>query len=419
MATPARRRPRAALRRAVAAAGLVLAAAGCGREVDSASPAPARAGLEPAYGDTLVEAVLGNVSSLIPNLTSDVASHEVGDLLYDALITLDRDLNPVPSLAEAWTFSSDCRELRLRLRRDVRWHDGQPFTAADVIFTYRATVDPRVPSPYKADFAEVEGVEAVDDHTVVVRFRRPFARALTVAASHPILPRHLLEPYVRDGKIREAPQNWVRPVGTGAYRFKELTAGEKIVVVANPDYFGGRPYIARRVFRVIPSQATQFLELKAQAVDLMGLTALQYARQTSYPAFRKAYEKYRYPDRVYTYFGFNLRDPRFADRRVRQAFAHAIDKRALIEGVRLGLGREATGPYQPGTWAYTDRVRTYPHDLARARALLAEAGWRERNADGLLVKDGRPFTFEVLTNQGNDERKKVAEIVQAALRELG
>jgi len=198
-----------------------------------------------------------------------------------------------------------------------------------------------------------------------------------------------------------------------------MKSGEKIVVVANPNYFKGRPSISRIVYRIIPSQATIFLELKAQGVDVTGLTALQYKRQTEYPAFEKAYNKFRYPGSGYTYLGFNLKDPRFADRRVRMAFAHAINKQELLDGVVLGLGREATGPFRPGTWADNPKVKGVPYDPKKAAALLAEAGWTTRNADGLLVKDGKPFTFELLTNQGNDERKKVAEIVQASLRDLG
>jgi peptide/nickel transport system substrate-binding protein len=122
-------------------------------------------------------------------------------------------------------------------------------------------------------------------------------------------------------------------VGTGPYLFKEWKAGEKVVLAANADYFGGRPYISRVVYRIIPSSATTFLELKAKGVDGAKLTALQFKRQTEYPAFRKAYNKYQYAANVYVYFGMNLRDARFADRRVRQAFAHAINKRELIEGV--------------------------------------------------------------------------------------
>src|SRR5256886_17691373 len=111
------------------------------------------------------------------------------------------------------------------------------------------------------------------------------------------------------------------------------------------------------------SQATIFLELKAKGVDSAGLTALQFKRQTEYPAFRKAYHKYEYPASAYTYLGFNLRDPRFADRRVRQAFAHAIDKREIIDGVLLGLGREAPGPSKPGARAYNPSVQPYPNGV--------------------------------------------------------
>jgi peptide/nickel transport system substrate-binding protein len=232
----------------------------------------------------------------------------------------------------------------------------------------------------------------------------------------------VLETYVEEGRLREAPQNRSNPIGTGPYRFSEWKPGEKVVLVANQDYFEGRPYLSRIVYRIIPSQATIFLELKAKGIDSAGpagLTALQFKRQAEFPAFRKAYNKFQYQDNVYTYLGFNLGDPRFADRRVRQAFAHAINKRELIDGVRLGLGREATGPYKPGTWAYNPNVRTYPYDMDKARELLAAAGWKQRNADGILVKDGQPFSFVLRTNQGNDERRKVAEIVQASLKDLG
>src|SRR4030095_14202030 len=126
-----------------------------------------------------------------------------------------------------------------------------------------------------------------------------------------------------------------------------------------------------------------------------------------------------YPGAGYTYFGMNLKDPRFADKRVRRAFAHAINKQELLDGVVLGLGREATGPFRPGTWADHPNVKGVRFDPKKAAALLAEAGWKEKTADGLLVKDGQPFTLELLTNQGNDERKKVAEIIQARLREIG
>jgi peptide/nickel transport system substrate-binding protein len=396
---------------------LALGLTGCAGDAGSAVDHAATSA-KPAYGDTFIEALTGNISGLIPNIVGDASSHTVAEHIYNGLITHDREINIVPDLADSWTLSRDCLDLTFRLRTNARWHDGRPFTADDVVFTYQLMTHPKTPSPYKDDFATVESVRAVDPYTVRVRYREPYAKALMIWAQA-MLPRHLLERYVQEGRLREAPQNFTAPIGTGPYRFREMRSGQKVVLVANADYYAGPPYISRIVYRIIPSQATIFLELKAKGIDTATLTALQYKRQTDYPAFAKAYNKFRYAASIYTYLGLNLKDPRFADKRVRHAFAYAINKGDLIDGVRLGLARPATGPYKPGTWVHNPDVRTYAYDPARARALLAEAGWKTTNADGLLVKNGQPFTFELLTSQGSDEGRKVAEIIQANLREIG
>jgi len=371
----------------------------------------------PAYGDTFIEATIGDIAGLIPNITSDGASHDVGSMIYDGLVKTDKDLNYVPAMAESWEFSRDCKQMTWKLRRDVKWHDGRPFTADDVMFTYRTMVNPKTPSAYKDDFLPVEKAEVVDPYTFRVTYAQPFAKAVQSWGMW-MLPKHLLEPYVEKGALKDSPEN-SRPIGTGPYRFQEWQSGEKVVITANPDYYEGRPYLGRVVYRVIPNQGTIFLELKAKGVDLASLTAIQYVRQTEYPAFRKAYMKYRYASSAYTYFGFNLRDPRFADVRVRRAFAHAINKQELIEGVLMGLAREATGPIRPGTWAYTDRVRRYDYDPAEAKRLLAEAGWKDSGDGVLRDKTGKPFSFTIRTNQGNEERKKIAEILQQRLAAIG
>ena len=404
-------------------AGLALAVAislsGCGVDSGGAGESATTADDKPAKGDTFIESSIGNISALIPNIANDGASHEVGGQIYNGLVTFDKDLKVVPELAESWTFSADCRRLTFRLRDDVRWHDGKAFTADDVLFTHAAMVHPKTPTPYREDFEAIEKIEATDPRTIAITYKTPYAKGLQSWSMY-MLPKHLLESYVQEGKLREAPQNRTSPVGTGPYRFKEWKSGEKVVLVANPDYFEkGRPYISRMVYRVIPSQATIFLELKAKGVDAATLTALQYTRQTDFPAFKKAYNRFRWVSNTLTYFAFNLKDPRFADTRVRHAIAHAINKQELIDHVILGLGQRATGPYLPGTWPYNPDVPGLAYDPARAKALLAAAGWKDTDGDGLLDRDGKPFTFEILTNQGNDERKKVAEIIQAALREIG
>src|SRR5262249_40009928 len=243
---------------------LALAAAACTSDVGGAADdRPARRSSEkPVRGDTFVEAVIGDVSGLIPNITSDGASHAIGNLIYSGLVTRDRELNIIGDLADSWGFSTNCLDLTFRLKPNAKWHDGRPFTADDVVFTYETMIHPKTPTSYREDFKAVAAIEAVDPHTVHVRYERPYAKALQSWGTW-MLPRHLLESSVTEGRLREAPQNRSAPVGTGPYRFKEWRTGEKIVLTASPDYYDPGPYLSRLVYRVIPSQATSFLEVTA------------------------------------------------------------------------------------------------------------------------------------------------------------
>ena len=404
---------RAPLRRVVfpsIALFLLLAACGGGKP-ESAGKGTAVSDV-PAYGDAILEGSIGDVSGFLTAVTTDASSHEAAGYVFNGLVRYDKDLKLEGELAESWEISPDGKRITFHLRKGVKWHDGAPLTSDDVMFTYRRMIDPSTPTAYGEDFKQVKRAAAPDPHTFVVEYARPFAPALASWGMH-VLPKHLLENYP---DISKSPLN-KKPVGTGPYRFVEWKTGEKVVFDASPDYFEGKPYIARVITRVIPDQATMFLELKSGGVDTMALTPPQYVRQTDTAEFRKSFNKFKYTASGYTYLGFRLSHPFFKDRRVRQAVAHAADKKALIDGVLLGLGQEATGPYKPGTWAYNPNVRKYPHDPSLAKALLAEAGWKEK--DGALVKDGQPFEFTVLTNAGNDARAKTAAILQQNLAEVG
>jgi peptide/nickel transport system substrate-binding protein len=395
---------------------VVTALGACGRSETPSQPLAEEGGA--AYGDTLVEASIGDISGLIPNITSDSASHEIGNLIYSNLIRTDKVLVPEGELAERWDISKDEMTITFHLRKGVKWHDGEEVTAEDVDFTYRYMIDPKTPTAYAEPFRQVQRAEIVDRYTYRVTYDQPYAPAL-LSWGIWILPRHILESAWKAGvDLRTTQQNRF-PVGSGPYRFREWKTGEKIVLEANPDYFEGRPYLSRVVYRIIPDQSTIFLELKAQNIDMAGLAPIQYRRQTEYPAFQKAFHRYRYLSNGYAYLGFNLRDARFQDKRVRQAIAHAINKQEIIEGVLLGLGRPAVGPYKPGTWWYKDDVKTFPFDPERAKALLADAGWKPRASDGILEKDGMPFSFTIRTNQGNSVRQQTAEIIQRRLRAVG
>lgn len=380
------------------------------------SPAvePARRGPgTPAYGDTLVDGTIGEPSTLIPILATDSASHGVAGFIYNGLLKYDKNLNLTGDLAESWTVSPDGLTITFRLRRNVTWHDGAPFTSRDVLYTYRVIVDPKTPTAYSEDFKQVRRAEAPDAHTFRVTYGQPFAPALP-SWGVAILPAHLLE-----GKDITKSLLARNPVGTGPYRFKEWVAGQKLTLEANKTYFEGRPFIDRYVYRIIPDTSTMYMELKAGGLDMMSLTPVQFQRQTDTADFRARFNKYRYPSSSYVYLGYNLRHPLFADKRVRQALTAAINKEEIIHGVLLGMGQVASGPFKPGTWANNPRGFHIPYNPQRARELLAAAGWQQRPGAVFLEKNGRPFQFTILTNQGNGERLKTAQIIQQRLKSIG
>ncbi len=374
---------------------------------------PANLPAQPTTGDALVEGSIGDASRLLPILASDSASGTIVGLLFNGLLKYNERLEIVGDLAQSWTVSPDGLELTFVLRPNVRWHDGTPVTAADVQFTYQKLIDPAVRTPFSSSYELVESLEVLDARTVRVRYREPFAPALE-SWMMGLIPKHLLE-----HEDLNTAAFLRRPVGNGSYRFVRWKTGELIELAANPDYFEHRPYLDRYLFRIIPDEATLFLELLTQGVDLAGLTPLQYTRQTQGAFVERAYRKFRYPSFGFTYIGYNLQDPRFADVRVRRAIDHAVDKQAILDGVLFGLGAVATGPYPKESWAFNPAIQPASCDPDVAKTLLREAGWEDHDGDGWLDRNGQPFRFTLLTNQGNEVRRQVAEIVQQQLRRIG
>lgn len=368
----------------------------------------------PEQGGRLIEAVIGEPSNLIPPLASDSASHEVADHIYVAPLKYDKNINLVPQAAEKFEVLEGGRLLRFTLRRDIRWTDGQPLTARDVEFTYRLMIDPKTPTAYAEDYLAVKEFRRTGDYTFEARYDKPFARAL-VTWAHAILPRHLLE-----GEDLLKTKYSRQPVGAGPYLLKSWTAGDRLVLVANPDYFEGRPYLDELVIRIIPDQSTQFMELGAGNLDTINLSPQQYLYQTKGGGWESNFRKFQYVASAYTYLGYNLKSPLFSDVRVRRAINHAIDKDEIVRGVLAGLGIAANGPYKPGTWAHNAAIPANEYDRDRAVRLLAEAGWT-RKAPGapLTNAQGQKFAFTILTNQGNSQRIKAAIIIQSRLAQLG
>ncbi len=368
---------------------------------------------KPAYGDMIVIGSIGDASTLLPVLASDASSADIAGYIYNGLVKYDKDINLVGDLADRWQISEDKLTIRFFLRKNVKWQDGTPFTADDVEYTYKVYIDPKTPTAYATDFLKVKEFRILDPYTFEVTYDKPYAPALGSWGTS-MLPKHLLE-----GKdITQSPLAR-KPIGTGPYRFVEWSTGEKIIVDAYHDYFEGRPYIDRIMTRVIPDLATTFLEVKAGRLDYMGLTPLQYRRQTEGKWWQENYSKYKYLTFQYTYLGYNLQDWKFKDKKVRQALTHAINRESIVQGVLLGLGQVTNAPYKPDTFWYNRNVRTFPYDPDKAKQMLEEAGWKLNKDDGLRYKDGKPFAFTIITNHGNDLRKHAATIIQSDLSKVG
>jgi len=392
----------------------VTSLSGCSRKTLSEKIPEAGRTYPPAYGDVIVEGTIADPSILNPVLASDSASSDVTGLVFNSLLRYDKDLNLEGELAESWEISPDGMVITFKLKKGVKWQDGYPLTAHDVEFTLKTYMNPKVKTAYRSNFENIKKSAVLDDYTFRVWYKKPFAPSLEKMGGMPVLPRHLLEG--RD--INKADDFNFRPVGSGPYKFVSWKRAESVILEANPEYFEGRPYLNRVVFRVIPDMSVQFLELQNGGLDMMNLTPNQYIGEANTPDFNSRFNKYRYTANQYTYLGFNLQKPLFQDKRFREAIDMAIDKEAIVKSVLEGLGTVSTGPYTPRSWAYNPEVKARPFDQLRARELFVEAGYRYTK-DGTLTKNGQPVKFTLLTNQGNRSREQTATIIQSQLKEVG
>jgi peptide/nickel transport system substrate-binding protein len=367
----------------------------------------------PINGDSLVSASIGDATNFIPGLASDTASSAVAGHAYLGLVKYDQNLEIVPDLAESWEVSEDGLTFTFHLKPGLTWADGTPFSSADCVFTWKLMSDPDTPTAYGEPFQQIAKAEALDDLTFQVTYKRVMARALITWGSG-ILPKHLLE-----GQDLDSSPLARQTFGTGPFQLESWETAQRIILRANERYWEGRPYLDRLITKIIPDMATQMMELTTGALDEMSLEPDQWFEANENPQLKQQFNFFRYPAFSYTYLGFNLKDPRLADVRVRRAIALAIDKNELIEGVLLGFGLVANGPFKPDMWAYNPNVKPYPYEPQEAQKLLAEAGWVDTNRDGVLDKEGQNFVLTIMTNQGNRVREQTGLVIQARLKDVG
>lgn len=339
------------------------------------------------------------------------------------LLRLDEAFEPEPYLARSWEVNEDGTELTFHLRDDVYWHDGELTTAHDVEFTYLRATDPAGGYPNQGHWTYyvrgAEGVEVVDSFTVRIRLE-PHADALDPWRAMAIAPRHLLED-VPAGELAAHPYGSRCPVGNGPFRFVEHVQGERWTFARNPafpDGLGGPPALDRYVYRIIPELTTLLSELLTGAIHVF-----TQPHPDQFPAIRERDELdvLTFPSRDYVFVAWNSRHPILADARVRRALTLATNRHELVDVILGSHGVVANSGLPPVHWAYDPAsAEALRYDPAQAARLLAEAGWVDRNGDGIRENgSGDPLAFTLKYNQGNRQRAEVAGIMQSQLRQVG
>ncbi len=376
----------------------------------------------PGTGATLVAAISHDPGHLNPAITTNGGVHSASGLLYNGLVSLDANLQPAPELAERWEVENGGALYRFHLRHDVLWHDGQPFTAADVKFTFeelllkfhartRASVAPALLS-----------IDTPDEFTVEFRFRRPYAPLLLQldVEEAPIMPRHV---FAGTDPLQN-PAN-TAPIGTGPFRFASYRAGSEIRYASNQRYFRGAPFLANVVMRIVPDAGTQLIALEAGEVDwLFGVPGPERARLRRDLRFRLIQTPgVSGGSNCVSTLGFNLDRALFRDIRVRRAIAHAVNRPQFLDRVLFGEGRVAEAPISSGiAFAHAGELAMPGFDAIRAGRLLDSAGWRRtgsgvRTARGIGgVVDGTPLIvgFSAMPSQG-----AYGDLLRAQLRAVG
>lgn len=363
---------------------------------------------------TLQEVLSGEPALLNPILSTDAYSSDVESLVYSGLFKINKQLELEPDLAESYTVSKSGKIYTFHLRKDVTWHDGEPFTAHDVKFTFDKVMDPATQTVRRSSFV-IEGkpikFTVIDDYTLRADLPEPFAPFL-MSVSMEIIPKHIYEK--EDINTSKRNRN---PIGTGPYRFETWKPYQYILLTRNPHYYGPTHNIEHILFKIIPDTNTSLMALLKGEIDSAGIPPKDVPRFEKKPYL----DLYEIEGLTYSFMAFNLKNPHFEDVRVRQAIVHAINREAIVKGILKGYGRVAHLPSSPVSWAYPpeEKITTFEYDPDKAQGLLEEAGYKRNPKTKILEKDGRPLKFTLLISQASSTAARNAEVMQAFLKEVG
>ena len=443
-----------------ALACLALAMTGCGKGGGNTPAADrAEAGGTPVQGDWVVIHSISDPEDLNYLTSNDAGSQEIHTYMYETLTTTDWEtLETIPWIADSLPkISDDKLSYEFRLKKEAKFADGKPVTAADFIFYLKALKNPYVvnAAPQRSYYTRVDRAEMIDNDPYRLRvvMSEPYYLGDQFAGGLLALPKHLWDPKGLTDKMSWEDLNkndpnknpvvtefseWFQDVskgmskdflvGSGPYVFESWTRNQSVVLVRNPDYWNkahkwGQAYPDRLVWRSINDQNAAMSALKSGEIDFIPLTEkiLYNQEKSRFESNGLVGAEYDYPS--YSYIGYNQENPIFADKLVRQALAHAINREAIIKTIYFGMARPVQSPIGFKRPEADTTIPIIPYDIAKAKALLTQAGWADTDADGILDKniDGKKtkFSFKVLLNSGNDRRAKIATIFVQELKKIG
>ncbi len=374
----------------------------------------------PAPGGTVVVGLLSDVQNWNPYLVEDVGTENVLAIIYPSLAVeqVDYHLHPPsfePSLARSWKWSDDHTALTLELDPTARWSDGVPITARDVVFTWQVQISPEIDWLYSDGKDFIETVEAVDDHTVRVVYTHDYPYQLMDFNDGLIIPAHAWAEIPLD---RWADTDWnEHSLSGGPFRLAGHTPQQEFTLERNPDYRRpGLPYLDRLVFRIVPSIQGLMTQLLAGEIDFVRSIP---PSEIDRVRLQGDLDLVIYDDRSYTHICWNTTKPQLADPRIRRALATAIDRQTLIDVVYAGVGKMGVGPVLSEFWAFNGELEPLPYDPQAAREVLEQAGWVDSDGDGILERDGEPFSIELLAPAENELRQDIAILIQEDLKRIG
>ncbi|MBP3041154.1 peptide-binding protein [Bacillaceae bacterium Marseille-Q3522] len=411
--------------------------AACNNGGDSTEPAnnEDNNSQEPVDGGDLIFASAGEPTLFNPFYSSDTVSSNVEGLVYSGLVTSDLEFNPVwgegtGALAEDVQQSEDGLTYTVKIRDGVTFHDGEPLTADDVVFTYNIPLNEAYDGPRKSSFTSIVTVEKVDDLTVKFTLKQKDAQFLPTALSYGILPEHILKD-VPVAELGEYTEFNSKPIGSGPFVFSEWKDGEYVKATAYEDYYEGRPHLDSVTMKIVGDQNAALNELQAGTANYFDAVP---------PADVSTVETWL--DGVglkmesglalsYTFLSFNMDMSKgtpkdvgpeltnlFKQKEFRQAITHAIDRDAIVENIMDGRGEVAHTPDSPLSWAYNPDVPKFEYDPELAGEMLDDLGWTV-GSDGIREKNGEKLSFTVSTNQGNQVREDIVVLLQNQLKEIG